>query len=228
MQLFYKKMEAAEDDGAAGGASEQEEQSIDWAARAAELEKEREALKRKNEELLGETKAAKAARREAEEAARREAEEKAKKNGDFEQLFKSAEDKASKYEQELNTLRENIANEKRTNTALSLAGELAEGANAKLLSEFIARRLKVDDEGVKVIDASGNLTVATLDDLKKEFSTDATYSSLLKGNQSAGGGATGSQTGSGAAKEMARADFDKLSAPDRMKFIKGGGKVLNE
>ena len=72
------------------------------------------------------------------------------------------------------------------NVAMKLAAEIADGANAELLSEFIGRRLKFHDDGVKVTDNSGNLTVSSLSDLKTEFQNDARYSALLKGNQSSG------------------------------------------
>jgi hypothetical protein len=162
------------------------EQSTDTA-------RELEALRRKNHELLDEAKRAKSARREAEERAEREAQEKARKDGDFEQLLKSSEGEREKLHRELETLRGSIAKEKVGNTALALAGEIADGVNAELLSEFISRRLKYTDQGVKVLDENGELTISSIAELKLEFEQSERYKALLRGSKSNGGGATGSR-----------------------------------
>lgn len=199
----------------------------DLQAQLAEVNSERDKLKAKTEELLGETKAAKTAKREAEAKAQAEAEAKAKEAGDHEQLYKSATEKLNGTLSELEELKGSIATEKRNNAAMKIATELADGSNAELLSEFIARRLKFTEEGLKVTDGSGQLTVSSLDDLKTEFKGDARYSALLKGNQSSGGGANGGSNGGGAAKTMTRADHAKLDANAKMTFIKGGGKLTD-
>jgi hypothetical protein len=111
---------------------------------------------------------------------------------------------------------------------MKLAAEIADGANAELLSEFIGRRLKFHDDGVKVTDNSGNLTVSSLSDLKTEFQNDAKYSALLKGNQSSGGGASGGSNSSGATKVRNRAEFEALNPAKRMEFIKSGGTITND
>jgi hypothetical protein len=186
-----------------------------------------EAVKAKNEELLSETKASKAAKREAEEAARKAAEEQARKDGDFEQLHASSEAARKQLQEQLESLSKGIAEEKRDAAALKLAGELAEGANIELLATFISGRLKYKDGGIKVTDNAGQLTVSSLADLKAEFQSDARYASLLKGNQSSGGGASGGSSGGGAAKQMSRADFDGLAHNERAEFLKKGGKVTD-
>ena len=87
--------------------------------------------------------------------------------------------------------------------------------------------MKYHDDGVKVTDSSGDLTVSTLDDLKAEFKNDARYSSLLKGNQSSGGGASGGSNSGCAAKVKTRAEFEALNPVRRMEFVKSGGEILN-
>jgi hypothetical protein len=110
---------------------------------------------------------------------------------------------------------------------MRIAAELADGSNAELLSDFISRRLKYHEDGVKVTDAQGNLTVSSLDDLKAEFKNNPKYSALLKGNQSSGGGASGGSNSGGAAKVKTRAEFEALNAVRRMEFVKSGGEILN-
>ena len=191
------------------------------------LMSENAAMKAKMDELLTEAKKAKSAKREIEEQSQVERERIAREKGDFEQLHRSSEERYQATVKELESMRANVANEKRNNAAMKVATELADGANAELLSEFISRRLKYHDDGVKVTDSSGDLTVSTLDDLKAEFKNDAKYSSLLKGNQSSGGGASGGSNSGGAAKVKSRAEFEALDPAGRMSFVKSGGKLTD-
>lgn len=172
-------------------------------------------------------KAAEKKTKETETAAAAAATKKAEEKGDFEQLFKSSQDKLTERDGELATLRSGIAGEKRTNAAMAMAGKLAEGENISLLSTFIERRLQHTDDGLKVTDAAGNLTISTLTDLEKEFSVDPHFASLLKGSQSSGGGAAGGGTGGGSAgaQTVTREQFAALDPAAQMKHVKGGGLV---
>ncbi len=156
------------------------------------------------------------------EAARKLAQEK----GDFEQLYKSSQTKLETITGELDGLRGTVSKEKVTTEALRIAGKLADGHNIGLLSEFIERRMRHTDDGLKVLDRSGQLTVSSLDDLEKEFSTDPQFGSLLKGNQSSGGGATGGGHGGGAADTtLTREQFAALDPAGQMKHVKSGGSL---
>lgn len=192
----------------------------------AELQSQIDSMAAKNDELLGEVKSNKKARREADEAARVAAEDKAKTDGDFEQLFKSSEERSTGLQSELDGLKSGIANEKRNGAAMKIATQLCEGDNVDLMSTFIAPRLKYTDEGVKVLNAAGELTVSTIADLQEEFKSNVRYSSLLKGNQSTGGGANGGRSSGATSKESTRADFDQMNPTQRSKFIRDGGKVV--
>ena len=184
-------------------------------------------IKAKMDELLGETKAAKEARRKAEADAADEASRIAKEKGDFEQLHKSSEERYQTTLGELDQLRQGIAAEKKTNTAMRLATELADGPNAELLSTFIETRLVFSDESVKVADSKGQLTVSSLDDLATEFKNDPKFASLLKGNQSSGGGANGGNNSGGAATVKTRAEFEALNPTERAKFATSGGTITD-
>jgi len=181
----------------------------------------------KNNELLSEAKKAKAAKRDSDAAAQASADAKAQADGDHEQLYKSSQEKLTTTLGELDTLKGSIATEKRNSEALKIATKLADGDNADLLSGFIAQRLKYTEEGLKVTDVNGDLTVSSLVDLENEFKGNARYSALLKGNQSSGGGASGGSNGGSAAKTIDRADFEALNPVASMKFIKDGGTVTN-
>lgn len=213
--------EGGDGGGGAGPTLEELQAQIDT------LTQSNSALEAKNNELLGETKAAKKARREAEEAARLEAENKAKAAGDHEQLYKSSEEARLKLQQEHESLVESVANEKRNNEAMKIAAKLADGDNADLLSEHIAKRLKFVDGELKVTDNNGGLTVSTVDDLSTEFQNNARFSALLRGNQSSGGGAAGGSKSGGAAKVITRAEYDALDPIAAAKFFKDGGSLTD-
>ncbi len=226
--MFVKKYRLMNEAGEGEGGGEGGEVTVEQLqAQMAEMQKSNESLKAKNEELLTETKKAKNIRREAEEKARKAAEEKAKADGDHEQLYKSSEEARRKLEEELNGLKGTIANKERDNAAMKIATELADGDNAALLSEFVSKRLKFTEEGLKVTDEKGDLTVSSLTDLKESFKNDPRYAALLKGNQSSGGGASGGSNSGGAAKQKTRAEFEALAPADQMKFIKDGGITVD-
>lgn len=191
-----------------------------------ELTNQFNAIKSKNDELLSETKTAKEARRKVEADAITEKDRMAKESGDFESLYKSSSEKLLATETTLNDLNGRIQSEQKRTAAMKIAAELAEGSNIDLLSTFVNTRLKFQEGDLKVTDGDGNLTISSLEDLKKEFQNDSRFASLLKGNQSSGGGATGGNSNSGsAAKTKSRAEFMALNPADQMKYTKTGGTV---
>ncbi|MCF5398097.1 hypothetical protein GIV98_26145, partial [Pseudomonas syringae] len=134
-----------------------------------------EGLKRQNQTLLDEAKEAKRLRREAEEARTQQERDAAKARGDFEQLFTSSEQALAAERAKLADMTASIERRDLTSAASKVATIIAEGENAEILAEFIQRRLKVVEGQVKVTDAQGNLTIATLDDLAKEFEKTPRY-----------------------------------------------------
>lgn len=197
------------------------------AATVERLRQENEAIQAKNQELILKMQKVSEARRQAEEQARIEAEEKARKAGDYEQLHKSSEQERERLRKQLEEMQNNIAREKEQTTAYQLASDLAEGPNIELLSDFISRRVKHTDEGMRVKDANGNLTVASLEDLKNEFRTNPKFASLLKGPKASGGAALGGASSSPADKVISRADFDKMAPMKKMEFLKSGGRAVD-
>lgn len=198
-----------------------------------ELQTENESMKAQNQsmqgkmdELLGETKRAKAASREAKDVATAAAHAKAQKDGDFEQLYKSSQEQANAFKSELESLNSNIASERQGSAAMKIASSLADGPNAEILATFIKGRLRYTDDGMKVLDANGQLTVSSNEELAAEFQNNARYASLLRGNQSSGGSATGGSKSSGAAsKTLTRSEFDSQTPMKKMEFIKLGGNI---
>ena len=194
---------------------------------ADDYKKQFEAVKSKADELLDETKKAKAKAREEGEAKERAELDKAKKNGDFEQLLQSSEKERAALAEQLSSLHNKVSSERTRSESLRIAGELADGANAELLSEFISKRIKYTDDGLKVLNQSGELTVSTLDDLKREFESSDKFKSLLRGNQSSGGGAVGDGGSASGQAKIKRSQFDSMMPKDKMAFVKNGGSIID-
>lgn len=192
-----------------------------------DIQSQFEAVKGKADQLLDETKKAKAKARQETESAELANIEKAKKNGDFEQLLKSSESQRKELEDRLVALNTKIGSEKTNTAALKLAAELADGANAELLSEFISKRIQYTDKGLKVLNEQGELTVSTLDELKREFESSDKYKSLIRGNQSSGGSAIGDGGSASGQSSVQRSQFDSMSSDKQIEFMKSGGKITH-
>lgn len=171
-----------------------------------------EGLKRQNQTLLDEAKAAKQRARDAEQAQQLREQEAAKARGDFEQLFTSSEQALAAERAKLAELTSTIERRDLSSAASKVATGIADGENAEILAEFIQRRLKVVEGQVKVTDAQGNLTIATLDDLAKEFEQTPRYAALVRGTQANGGGAAGGK-GGGATKT-----WDQMTGMERVEL----------
>lgn len=187
-------------------------------------------LKNKVNELLAEKKAAEKKAQEAAEAARKEADEAARKSGNVDALEKSWQEKYSRREAELsgqleterNSLQSQIKSLTVGRTATDLAAELAIQGSAKALLPHIEKRLGMDIRDGKptvvVLDASGNPSAATLDELKAEFTNDAAFAPLIVGSKASGGGAGGAGKGGGAAQGNIGGTRDERSKAIASKF----------
>ena len=182
-------------------------------------------LKRKIDELLTEKKSVQQKASEADEQAKAELAAKLKNANDYEQLYNSSESEREKATVELATLKANLQQQQVASQASTVASKLTKDtARAKLLSAQIESRLSLVDGEVRVLDANGNLTVSSVEELTASIK--AEYPFLVDGSQAAGGGATGGNSGAGDAKTVSRADFDNLGQSERSKFFKAGGKII--
>lgn len=171
-----------------------------------------EGLKRQNQILLDEAKEAKRLKRESDEKLTKEQLDAAKARGDFEQLYASSEQALAAERTRLAELTSSIERRDLTSAASKIATGIADGENAEILAEFVQRRLKIVEGQVKVTDAAGNLTIATLDDLAKEFQQAPRYAALVRGSQANGGGAAGGK-GGGATKT-----WDQMTGMERVEL----------
>ncbi|OTA15771.1 hypothetical protein Xbed_03554 [Xenorhabdus beddingii] len=151
-------------------------------------------LQKKVDELLSEKKTEQEKRRQAEEAAKKAAEEQARKNGDIEALEKSWSEKLTTREKELLTQLEEKDGNLRTllvdNVAQSLATKLA-GDSAPLIMPHIKSRLTVEDGKTRVVDAGGQPSAFTIDELEKEFRSNQLFAPVIIGSKATGTGGDG-------------------------------------
>lgn len=163
-----------------------------------------EGLQRKNEELLKEKakwreerEAAEKLAKQKDDEAKKLAEEQARKKGDIEALEKSWQEKLTVREQEL--LAQVKEKDERLHTLLvdnvaqSLATKLA-GDSAAILTPHIKSRLVVEDGKTRVIDADGNPSALTLEDLEKEFKNNKLFAPVVIGSKATGTGGKGGLT----------------------------------
>lgn len=164
------------------------DKTIDYEAIQAELER----LRQHNEKLIGEKRQRDEIARQAQLERERIEREAAKKNGDFEALEKSYQEKLQAREAELNELYKQRDTQAVNNESQRLASQLADTpTNQKLLQRFIKDRLSVVDGQVRVVDEEGKPSASTLDDLAHEFRTSGMYDSLLAGTRGSGTGGSG-------------------------------------
>ena len=124
----------------------------------------------------------------------------------------------------MNDLKNTIQKQKLRSEASSIAsGMTKDTARAKLLTEQIQSRLSLVDGEVRVLDANGNLTVSTINELTNSIKSE--YPFLIDGSKSTGGGATGSSSGADDSKIVSRDEFEQMNAHKRMSFVKSGGKI---
>lgn len=192
------------------------------------LAKETSGLKTKVEELLGETKAAKAEREKAKAAA----EEAARKSGDVQALEDSWRTKLTTRETELTGVlsqREAMIQQLTAGAAAKdIAAELAVAGSASVLEKLIAPRLSAEfrdgEFKITVKDAAGRPSALTVTELKAELAKDPALQPILAGTKGSGGGAAG-QGGGATGKTITRAAFDALGHSGRAAFFQSGGTV---
>lgn len=127
--------------------------------------------------------------------------DKARNAGDIDTLTRSYEEKLSKQKKEFEDKITNKDNFIRStlvdNVASKLATEVSTSPSA--LIPYIKTRLSADLDGdvptTKVLDAAGNLSASTIDDLKKEILANKEFSAILIANKASGSGANSKVNG---------------------------------
>lgn len=153
-------------------------------------------LEAKNRELAEE-------KAKAKQAAEQATMERAKKDGDFESLEKSWAEKVKATEAELSgklkEYEQMMTDITSGSEARKLASDLALPGHADLLLPHIKGRLKTEVRDgkpvVKVLDAEGNPSAMSIDDLRKEIKANELFAPILSGSRSNGAGGAGKSDG---------------------------------
>lgn len=144
-----------------------------------------------------------------------------KKSSELEALEKSWKEKLANKEKELTDKLAGVQNALKTqmvdSVAMRMATDLA-GENAELLLPHISRRLAADiadgKASTKVLDADGQPSALTPEELQKEFLSNTKYSSIVIASKASGGGAGGERKGGGGATKK----LSDMSATEEAKF----------
>ncbi len=96
----------------------------------------------------------------------------------------------------------------------SVARDLSDSPD--VLTPHIKSRLMVEMEGGKaktrIKDADGNPSALTLDELKTEFRSNASFAAVIKGSEGSGSGANGGQGGKGNGQSQGGSQLDLTTA----------------
>ena len=196
-------------------------------------------LKAKADELLSETKRERELRKAAEDRAKaledertKALEDNARAKGDVEAIEKSYQEKMTKldtdYGGQVSTLQKQIYDLTVGQAANNLANELSIKGSAIALLPHIQNRLSLEQledgqQKIRVLDANGNKTGMTLDDLKQEFRANEAFKPLIAANGASGSGANGANGGAGQitkATDMSEADRIELAQTNPELFRK--------
>lgn len=157
----------------------------------------------------------------------------ARKSGDVEALEKSWQSKYEKLQKELDETSktwENRAKDLTVNAvASSLANELAVQGSAKALLPHIQSRLSMELRDGKpqtvVLDANGQVSALTVEELKAEFASDKAFAPLIVGSKASGSGATGQSSGGGAS--TSKKSLSDMSLSERAAYRKAQREMGN-
>jgi len=178
-------------------------------------------LKNKLDELMSETKAAKQKARELEAQRQKADEDAAKEKGEFKTLWEQAQQRLQEKDEELAQFNQKIQQRDINIAANTIGQSLAktDAKRAEVLSDYAQKFAKHNGDKVEFIVGGVAVTEAELmAHLSKE------YPFLVDGSNASGGGAQ-SASGSGASKQMNRADFERLAPAKQMAFVKDGGTI---
>lgn len=140
-----------------------------------------------------------------------------RKPGDVGALEQSYKDKIEKikaeHKKELAARDAQISKLLVDNVADTMAAELSDAP--ELLSEIIRKRLKAENGETRVLDANGELSATTVEELRDELRANKKYAAIIRGSQANGGGSGGGGKGGSATKS-----FKDMSEKERTDLAK--------
>lgn len=155
----------------------------------------------------------------AENKAAKEEKDRLEADKNYEQLYKSSELNREELTLQIEERDLRAASTSEESAAMKVANRLTDDSRrARLLSKELKPRFKYTEDGMKIADISGNLTVSTPEDLEREYRANPDYDFLIDGVDSSGGSASGSNDKGGASRVINRAEFEALNPAQRMDF----------
>lgn len=166
----------------------------------------------------------------AEEKAERERMEAMEKSGDLESIKQSYEEKLKAAMDEKQSIMDSVKKEKLSSEGLRLAvkmNPISDVAANDLAKLYINDRMDIV-EGQKVfLDEKGSPTAMTEQEFINGLVSSGRVSHFIKGNQASGSSAPGGKGGADH-KQVTRSQFDSMDHAKRSKFVKEGGKVIDD
>lgn len=197
-------------------------------------------LKAKADELLGETKRERELRKAAEDRAnalederQKALDDNARAKGDVESLEKSYQERIAKLNEDstgkVSTLQKQIYDLTVGQAANNLANELSIKGSAIALLPHIQNRLSLEQledgqQKIRVLDANGNKTGMTLEDLKQEFRSNEAFKPLLAANGASGSGANGANGSAGHSNKSAK----EYTEAERLELAKTNPELFRQ
>lgn len=170
--------------------------------------------------------------KEAAEAEERE-QEKLRKKGDIEAIENSYKEKLAKAEEarkkEVEAVNAAMMTLTVDNVASAIAAEIS--TSPEIILPHIKGRLRGEiAEGkavTRVLDAKGQPTALSLDELKNEFKGNDSFASIIKASDASGGGANGAGKGAGGFKPGSGKKVDFTKSPKEIAAaLAASGKII--
>ena len=139
----------------------------------------------------------------------------------------------AKYKKELEKAQAGLAAEQKVTTQLLVENGLTDAlakvgvteAGLKFARAFFAPQVQIEVDGDQRVATIGEKKLA---EAVAEWAKTDEAKLFIRASVSTGGGASGGAGGGSSAKQMARAEFEKLSPADQMTFVKEGGRITND
>lgn len=148
--------------------------------------------------------------------------EKLEKAKEFEKLWSQEKEKRSQFESKLNELQNKIAEGEREKSALNaVSGLTKDTSKANLLKKEALSYIKTTPEGIVINGPNGE----DFDTAKLTEHLTQSFPYLVDGSPAGGGGSQGDGGAGSTQKTINRTTFEKLSPPEKSKFVKDGGRV---
>lgn len=185
-------------------------------------------LKKKNDELLGEKKAAKDKAVEAETERQRISDEASKKSGDVEALEASWANKVkvleTSHSDKIAPLLSTIEKLTVGAAASDIAARIAIDPDASVnISDYLRSRLRLDmadgKTSIQVLDGEGKASATTLGELEAQVAELPRFKHVIKGNQASGGGAANASGGAVNSKKRS-----EMSAVEKRQYQEKHGQ----